>query len=245
MMKFDVVVGNPPFSVTTPGKKVGKRSIALYPTFFRRAVHNANCVAMVMPDTTTYVASEHNTFLVSSRAKSFVISQSYHKQMGIIIKTWYVIVDKSDTVPSNIKFTAKLDNENVLPIQKGKINLSTTEHRAIQDDVFSVPVIKAMTLKAMEIRFIRESDSKFRLQPGQFAVVFPLCVKDRGWARCEVVEGYGQCFNINTFYIVTNTKDHALQMKDVICSQSFVDQAVQLSGNCGTMGLGKFKKIKI
>lgn len=244
-MKFDFIVGNPPFSITNPGKTSGKRSVVLYPEFYRKAVLNSDCVAMVMPDTSNYAASAHNDFLLSSKAKAYPISQEMHDTMGIIIKTWYVIHYKGDNTPSNIVFTTNLENANDLPIQKGRVNLSTTEHVSEQNEVYSVPVVKGMTRKGMELRFIKESDAKFKLTDDKFAVVFPLCVQPHGWSHCEIVTGYGQCFNINTFYIVADTLDDAKKFKELICSESFISQANQLKGNSGTMGLEKFKKIKI
>ena len=244
-MKFDYVVGNPPFSMTNPGKTSGKRSIVLYPEFYKNAVLNADCVAMVMPDTSNYASSAHNDFLISSNAKAFEISQAMHDTMGIIIKTWYVISRKNDAEPSNIVFTSNLENGNNLPIQKGRINLSTTEHSDEKTEIYSVPTVKGMTRKGMEMRFIREQDAKFGLPLGKFAVVFPLCVQPHGWSHCEIVEGAGQCFNINTFFIVADTIEQAQQYKDIICSDVFIKQANDLKGNSGTMGLEKLKKIKI
>jgi hypothetical protein len=244
-MKFDYIVGNPPFSMTNPGKTSGKRSIVLYPEFYKNAVLNADCVAMVMPDTSNYASSAHNDFLISSNAKAFEISQAMHDTMGIIIKTWYVISRKNDVQPSNIVFTSNLENGNNLPIQKGRINLSTTEHSDEKTEIYSVPTVKGMTRRGMEMRFIREQDAKFGLPLGKFAVVFPLCVQPHGWSHCEIVEGAGQCFNINTFFIVADTIEQAQQYKDIICSDVFIKQANELKGNSGTMGLEKFKKIKI
>ena len=244
-MKFDYIVGNPPFSMTNPGKTSGKRSIVLYPEFYKNAVLNADCVAMVMPDTSNYASSAHNDFLISSNAKAFEISQAMHDTMGIIIKTWYVISRKNDAEPSNIVFTSNLENGNNLPIQKGRINLSTTEHSDEKTEIYTVPTVKGMTRKGMEMRFIREQDAKFGLPLGKFAVVFPLCVQPHGWSHCEIVEGAGQCFNINTFFIVADTIEQAQQYKDIICSDVFIKQANDLKGNSGTMGLEKLKKIKI
>ena len=109
-MKFDFVVGNPPFSTTNEGKQSGKRSVVLYPEFFKKSVALADCVAMIMPDTSNYVASAHNDFLIETNAKAFGISENMHAFMGIIIKTWFVVYNKSDTTPSNIFPTSSSDN---------------------------------------------------------------------------------------------------------------------------------------
>ena len=115
----------------------------------------------------------------------------------------------------------------------------------VYTDEFSVPVIKGMTRRGMEMRYIRECDAKYKLLPGQYAVVFPLCVQPHGWTHVEIVAGRGQCFNINTFYIVVDSIEAANDFKKIITSDEFISQANALKGNSGTMGLEKMKKIKI
>ena len=246
-MKFDLCLLNPPFSKTNEGKTSGKRSVVLYPDFFNIAHELADVVAIVMPDTTNYVGlAEHNKNLINRNGKAHPVSDEFHKMMDIIIKTWYVIVNKNDDTPSNINFTTSKENLNILPIKKGGINLSTVSGKSeIHSEEFPVKVVKGMTRRGMELRFIKSHEATNQLPVGKYAVVFPLCVQPHGWSHCEIVQGENQCFNINTFYIEADTLTEAEEFKRIITSESFIAQANSLKGNSGTMGLEKFKKIAI
>jgi hypothetical protein len=92
-MKFDVVVGNPPFSLA--GNKTGKKGGAkkLYPAFYEKAVVIADNVAMITPNT----QRQHISFNKFIRANTNKIIPIDDSAFSVNISTWCLIKDNSNT----------------------------------------------------------------------------------------------------------------------------------------------------
>ena len=198
-MKFDVVVGNPPFSKANEGKTANKKPVALYPKFYKWAVENADVVAMIIPSSDRKLGKGHNNLI---RKTANIISHIDPKLFnGIVIPMWYLISDKNDPNKANIDWVlngsvgnniAWTKGKTIMPIYKNKTGHHGTPAPASPDDI---TIYHKLSERSGLV--VKYSDPKFIPEPARFpqsgyAVLLPQTITDHGWSMVEVVACNGR-----------------------------------------------------
>jgi hypothetical protein len=228
-MKFDVVVGNPPFSKVGDGKQAGKRGQELYAQFYAWAIENSSMVAMVMPTTEKKVQKNHNQLLRSTANVIKHIDPDVFP--GIVMPMWYVISVKDNPVKqTNIVWTLDGTVGNNIPWVKGSVNM--TAHKNLVGDHLghAKPQKKSDILIYHKVNVTHGlvslyCDSKYVSQSALFpasgyAVLMPQTFNDTGWSQTEIVKCNGQQAAFNGMNIVfVKTKSQAEKLIEFMTTQ--------------------------
>ena len=240
-VKFDVVVGNPPFSA--PSKSTGRgMTHTLFNQFYRKSVEMANTVAMIMPSTDKLKHQAHND-LVKKTANviEFIDSNVFQ---GIGIDCWYVIFDGRDTTPG-IDWIYDRPQGNDLtwwrgPLQLGKVKPYLT-------DSGDVKVLVRINRNGIEEQYL--SDDEVRpsmLMPDSgYAVITPLQMSDKGWYVDVVKIDTKTTATANVFATYVDTEDQAHRLKEALISDEFIEYAKSFRGGMGAISLGKRKMLEL
>jgi hypothetical protein len=244
-MHFDAILTNPPFSKANAGKTSGKRSVNLYPRFYKMAIKLADVVSMIMPVSINKQMKEHNQLIKSTAHSIIDVSDDMQKQMKVIIKMWAVHYDKDKPANANIHFLSDKNEGNDIPFAKGKTNLSTIEWSDTKTNIHSKCVIKGLTRRGTEIKWCHPSDVKHTLPKNKYVVLLPLCIQEHGWSHIEIRKTNGEGINVNCYYILADTKRDAEIYLQKVTTPSFIRQAFHLKGNSNVMTIKSLKAIEL
>jgi hypothetical protein len=249
-MKFDCVVGNPPFSSHAEGKTAGKRGRELYIDFFKKSVEMADYVAMVMPTTNKKVQEKHNNLL---KEKANVIEFIPDDVFDVTMPMWYVVVNGTDQKP-NVSFDITNVVGNTIKWTKGKVNMTHykeltgghgEDNKAKSNDI---TIYHKLNNKGLVTKFGKRAnfkDHEFFPNTG-YAVLMPQTITDDGWSRTKIVKCSGDQVAFNGMSIVfTNTKAQAQKLIDVMSTKSFKDQANNVKQGFNNMNMSCLTAIKI
>jgi hypothetical protein len=250
-VKFDIVLGSPPFSSHGEGKSSGKRGRELYIDFFKRAVEMAPIVALVMPTTNKKVQEKHNNLL---KEKANVIEFISNDVFNVIMPMWYVLVDGSDKKP-DVTFDISGVVGNKVKWSKGKVNMTgykqrTGDHGKEQPDKEHTVTIyhKLNSKNGLVTKYGKPEDfKKHEYFPDTgYAVLMPQTITDNGWSTVEVVKCNGNQVAFNGMSIVfTETKEQAQQLIDVMNTESFKEQANNVKQGFNNMNISCLTAIQI
>lgn len=250
VMKFDVVVGNPPFSKPKEGKTAGKRAEELYTKFFVKALSIAPSVAMVMPTTNTKVQEKHNN-LLKEKANEIVFIEN--GVFDVSMPMWYVIVDGSGRTP-DVKFTIDTTG-NSIDWFKGNVNMTgykeITGHHGLTEPTDTTDVVIYHKLNSKEgliKKYGRRTEFKsFDFFPKSgYAVLMPQTITDKGWSVTEIVECTGNQVAFNGMNIVfCSTHEQATRLVEYMQTDNFVSQANKVKQGFNNMNLSCLKSIII
>jgi hypothetical protein len=250
-MKFDVVVGNPPFSAHGENKKAGKRGTEIYVEFFRKATEMAPVVAMILPTSDKKVQAKHNALLKEKANKIVYIDEKVFS--GITMPMWYVIVDGSEEKPT-VEFNIHGVTGNLINWQKGKVNMTAYKNltgghgQSAKTDAHDVIIYHKLNSSGLVIKYGQKtefSDCEFFPKSG-YAVLMPQTITDDGWSKVEIVECTGNQVAFNGMSIVfTKTKEQADNLVKVMNTDSFKQQANKVKQGFNNMNLSCLKAINI
>jgi hypothetical protein len=242
-VKFDVIVGNPPFSLA--GNKRGKKGNAkkLYPAFYEKAVGMADSVAMITPNTQRMLMS-FNKFIRANTNKIIPIDDS---TFPINISTWCLIKDSSDTNVDYIEWADLYE----MPDQKvrwakGKISV-TNDSNLLEDRGGPYTIFHKINLKGLHQSKTDIEFSKSKLFPENgYAVIMPQQMQNRGWSATEIVKCDGaQAATHGVSLAFVDTRDEAEHLVEYMKGKRFVEQALSHRGGFGCMSLTALKKINM
>jgi desulfoferrodoxin (superoxide reductase-like protein) len=242
-MKFDVVVGNPPFSLA--GNKTGKKGGAkkLYPAFYEKAVVIADNVAMITPNT----QRQHISFNKFIRANTNKIIPIDDSAFSVNISTWCLIKDNSNTNVDHIEWADLYE----MPDQKvrwakGKVHV-THDSNLLEDRKGPYTVFHKVNLKGLHQSKTDIEFSKLKLFPENgYAVIMPQQIQDRGWSATEIVKCDGAQAATNGVNLAfVDTRDEAEHLVEYMKGKRFVEQALSHCGGFRNMTLTALKKINM
>lgn len=242
-MKFDVIVGNPPFSLA--GGKSGKKGRAknLYPEFYEKSVNMAKYVAMIVPDTHRQNIS-FNSFV---RAHTNKIMPVKIGTFNVNISTWCLFKDGSETNLDHIDW-ADLQTipEQKVVWAKGKINVTTEKH-LLEDKGGKFTVYHKINGKGLHKTTTSDNVSDKKLFPATgYAVIMPQQIQQSGWTKTAIVKCNGLQAATNGVNIAfVQTKKEAEYLVEYMKSRSFIDQALANCGGMNNMTLGAMQKINM
>ncbi len=247
MKQFDIGLGNPPFSMTNPGKEAGKRSMDIYPEFYKLAVKHCGIVAMVMPNTKTRVNMEHNKFLKSTAYDVVDVTKSQMKEMGVIIKMWTVFHDKNKTANVEANFAnLTLASNKSRTFNKGKLNVSG-EGIILGDKsrTNKTPVYHAIHQSGPVLTYTNSIVPATKCLPTSgFAILTSMRINDNSW-NVFVVPCNGEAVNVNVYYVLAKNETEANNLKDKLLSDSFLSAAKSLRGNSNSITLSALNSLSI
>lgn len=254
-MKFDMIVGNPPFSKAGEGKTSGKRSEELYIQFYKWAVTRADIVAMVLPTTDKKLQKNHNDLLRQTANTITYIDDSVFP--GVTMPMWYVISNKNNTSrPNNISWVLDGSVGNDIPWFKGPINMTT--HKNIVGDhlgyaspqkpsdiliYHKVNATHGLVSLYCDKQYINEG----ALFPKTgYAVLMPQTFNDDGWSKVEIVKCNGKQTAFNGMNIVfVSKKDHGQRLIELMKTPEFIKEANKVKQGFNNMNLSCLRAIKL
>lgn len=254
-MKFDVIMGNPPFSKAGEGKIAGKRSEELYIQFYKWAIQRADIVAMVLPTTDKKLQKNHNDLLRQTANVITHIDASVFP--GVTMPMWYVIANKSvSTRPTNINWVLDGSVGNDIPWYKGPINM--TAHKNLvgdqlgyssprkQSDILIYHKVNA-THGLVSLWCDKKHVNEQALFPKTgYAVLMPQTFNDDGWSKVEIVKCNGKQSAFNGMNIVfVNKKEYAERLIDLMKTPEFIDEANKVKQGFNNMNLSCLRAIKL
>lgn len=230
-MKFDVVVGNPPFSKANEGSTAGKKAVNLYPTFFEMALGIADRIAMIMPRTDNQLQLEHNTNIVNN---AYAVEEVDERHFAIPTKPWVVYVDKNN--PTRIKNYLDSSINNDTKWMKGK--MPSGKH-LWEDSAGQYDVINAIHKTGPQLFKTNQYRKSATLPTTGYSVTFGITAN-----AVFVIPCTGQLIGVNVYSVWFNSLDAANDFSDKLQTM-FKDGSIDhLRGNNGVMTMATLKQIK-
>lgn len=251
-MRFNVGVGNPPFSAPKVGKTPGKRAEELYTKFFARTLDMCDTVAMVLPTTDQKVQKAHNDLL--KEHANYIIPIDPALFPGIAMDMWYVVCDHNDgNVYHNTEWALDGTGNNI-PWKKGGINMTdfkklTGGHGDSQSKFDSdITVYHKINEKGLVTVYARESVvSKIQRFPESgYAVLMPQTFNNNtGWSLTEIVKCTGRQAAFNGMNIVfTKTLKQAKDLVEHMKTPEFIAEGNRVKQGFNNMILSSLRSIK-
>ena len=242
-MRFDVVVGNPPYSLA--GNKTGKkgRSKNLYPDFYKKAVELSDNVSMIVPDTHRQHIS-FNEFIRENTNKIVPVDES---AFDVNIAIWCLIKDNSDTTVDNIIWADLYEiPDQKVKWAKGKVNV-TTESELLNDTGSAYTVFHKVNLKGLHQSKTDIEFSKIKLFPVDgYVVIMPQQMQNHGWSNTAIVKCDGTQTATNGVNLAfVTTKEEAEYLVEYMKKETFIEQALTHCGGMRNMTLGALQKINM
>lgn len=243
-MKFDVTIGNPPFSLVN--KKGGRgRGKDLYPDFYRNAITNSDVVAMIMPNTQQTVNKKHNDFLRETANR--IVPCKFD---GINLATWYVISDGSDSKP-DVEWIHNGQDQNNVNFAKGKLNVSSDVDCLKRDkkrkgDITVYHKVTGTTGLVIKYCSPKMVPKRKRFPESGYALLMPQAINDKGWSKTAIVKCTGNEAAMNGVNIAFfDTKKEAMKLRDYMKTEEYIENACKVRGGLGNMTLSAMKRVPI
>jgi len=242
-VKFDAVVGNPPYSLA--GNKTGKKGRAknLYPDFYKKAVALSDNVSMIVPNTHRQHIS-FNKFIRENTNKIIPVDES---AFDVNITTWCLVKNGSDTTVDDIDW-ADLHEipEQKVKWAKGKINV-TTESELLEDTGSTYTTFHKINLKGLHQSKTDIEVSKLKLFPTDgYVVIMPQQMQNSGWSDTAIIKCDGTQAATNGVNLAfVTTKEEAEYLVEYMKEENFIQQALTHCGGMRNMTLGALQKINM
>ena len=243
-VRFDAVVGNPPYSLA--GSKSGKKGRAknLYPDFYKKSVEIADHVSMIVPNTSR---QQHNSFNQFIRENTNKIKFIDDNAFDVNIAVWCLIKDGSDTNVDDIEWADLVElPEQKVKWAKGKINV-TTEADLLIDKPGKYTVYHKINSGGLIQTTTDIEISSLKLFPDSgYAVIMPQQIQNHGWTDTAIVECNGRQAATNGVNLAfLTTKEEAEYLVEYMKKENFVTQALTHCGGMRNMTLGAMQRINM
>jgi len=246
-MKFNVGLGNPPFSV--PNKKTGRGGTrSLYPDFYARAVDCCESVAMIMPSTHNRVAKEHNDKLRETANQIHHIDPKLFPTVARDM--WYVISDGSNSKP-DVDWLFDGENNNTLELAKGKLHVTADKALLTRDtkNENDVTVYHKVTGKTgLVTKYCEQHKVGLgkRFPNTGYAVLMPQQLTKKGWPATFIVKCDGNQAAMNGMNIAfLENKKEAQRLDAYMKTPDFINSALKYVGGMGNMTLAAMKRVNM
>lgn len=244
-MKFDYVVGNPPF---TDGRLNGCE--ALYPKFYKMAIGMADKVAMIMPSTQkNQKQPSHNQFI--HETANFVVDIPKEDFPNVDIPMWIVYAN-SKNPERGVKFNSmEREFKNNTNWSRGKLDITKMTKKMLdagfifdsKTGTHNIPVEECkhpvfwkfgtaeqnyeMISIMLPLEFLFTTKNFVSQHDSGFVVCFPQRFEDNGWRNYHIID----CEKTGPFAIASNcytahfrTMDEAERFVQFTKSEWFIEQ---------------------
>jgi hypothetical protein len=225
-MKFDVVLGNPPFSKANEGK-TSTRKKNLYPHFFEWTIKNSDMGAMIMPQTQKQVQEKHNRNIVDNCYEVMMIEDSVFK---IATSVWCVFFDKkTDKRIEDFTVKTKMNSFNW---KKGKMSSSAKDWQSLD----GYEVIHSVRKDGLIILKSKKFNPNAALPSDGFAVVLGITANKTFIIPCK-----SQMFGGNVYTVWFKTKKEAENFQKKLDKK--INEIDHLRGNMGVLTINGLEQI--
>jgi hypothetical protein len=227
-LKFDVVVGNPPFSKANEGKAHTKK-VNLYPEFFSIALNLSRFILMIMPRTDNQVQQSHNKQIVENVTEIIEIDDDV---FNIATSVWCLVVDKSKK--KKIEDFTNKEIKNDIKWVKGRLTSSSKDWETDSgyDVIHSVQKSGPVILKTDKLK-------KTAVLPTTgFLVVFGITCN-----KSFVIESRGQMSGVNVYSVWFEDKVDADDFQNKLNIK--FKEIDHLRGNMGVMTVSTLSQIDL
>lgn len=243
-VRFDAIVGNPPYSLA--GNKKGKKGRAsnLYPDFYKKAVGMADYVSMIVPDTHRQGTNTFNQFIREHTNKIIPIDDD---AFDVNIATWCLVKDGSDTNVDDIDWADLVElPEQKVKWAKGKINV-TTEAEMLVDKPGKYTVYHKINSSGLIQTTTDIEIPKLKLFPNTgYVVIMPQQIQNHGWTDTAIIECNGTQAATNGVNLAfLSTKEEADYLVEYMKQERFVKQALDNCGGMRNMTLNAMQRINM
>lgn len=230
-MKFDVVVGNPPFSDAGQKKNNVGNTKSLYDKFYKKSVEISRSVYMIMPDTTKQQRTTHNNYLKNTAYSMFKIESDV---MDVTTKMVYVCYDEAKQANVAHMFT-KFDVGNSVPFQKGKGGnaIPGSKNKFVRSVLKTGVDIISTGLDRDSAKITKNN-----------VVFFSLRLNDSGFNVDVLDQAMGMIVGVNVYYIECDSADEAGKYAEMIKSPDFFQPLFSKRGNSNIITLAALKNAK-
>lgn len=238
-VKFDVILGNPPFS---DGRSkmggAGGRGKDMTPKFFAKALELADTVAMVMPNTQWLVKRYHNALIKEHASAVIPVSDAHLKEMGVAQEMWVVITGHEGS--ADVSFIADETGNSIDWRASAFIQTnykgSITESESSDSDAvihFREPkdpsgfVTKYIPTSKLDKLSVKSDYSVIAFPTSGYAVILPRSVtKERGHAGVRIVECGSrlQVASKECKIVFTDTIEQAERLVEVLRKPETIDE---------------------
>lgn len=245
-MKFDLVIGNPPFSDTGDKQQGRGRTKNLYPEFYKWAVDHADTVAMIMPQTNSKIMKDHND-LIREADDIVVIDPNVFE--GVNISMWTVYSGTGQKNKFKFEWKGSFEEKNDI-FFKGKLNVGTQKHMLQREKKRrgDATIFWKVTKSGVTVRYHSRKEIKksWLLPSSGYCVLMPQSIQKYGWSETEIVKMDGNQVAGNGMSIAHfKTKKAAKEFVEWMKTDSFIDQALKVVGGMGCMTMGALRTIEI
>jgi hypothetical protein len=243
-VRFDVIVGNPPYSLA--GSKTGKKGRAknLYPDFYKKSVEMADYVSMIVPNT---ARQQHNSFNQFIRENTNKIKFIDDDAFDVNISTWCLIKDGSDTNVDDIDWADLVElPEQKVKWAKGKVNV-TTEADLLVDKPGPYTIYHKINGSGLLQTTTDIEISELKLFPDSgYVVIMPQQIQNHGWTDTAIIKCTGKQAATNGVNLAfLSTKEEAEYLVEYMKKDNFVSQALTHCGGMRNMTLGAMQRINM
>lgn len=247
-VKFDAIIGNPPYSLA--GNKTGKRgrAVTLYDKFYKKSVELSSIVYMIVPDTSRNTQSFNNFIQnIDNCNKVIPIDDNV---FDINQKVWCLVKDKNCKSPKAIKIEDVKWIPNEFPKQrvqwsKGKLNVTGNRNllKNIEGEYTVYHKINGKGCIKYSSEFI---DPKKCFPSDGYAVIMPQQIQKNGWTRTDIIKCDGKQSAMNGVNLAfVKTKEEAEYLVKYMKSDKFINQALSYCGGQNNVKLGTLKLINM
>jgi len=227
-MKFDLILGNPPFSKANEGKTAGKKSVNLYPEFFKMSLEKSDRVAMIMPRTDKQQQKDHNKRIVGNANSILSIGPEV---FNIATDVWCVFADKNNT--DKIEDYTRVEVKNDIEWFKGKMTSSKKHWETKRGH----PVIHAIHQSGPQILQSKVMKKSTTLPDHGYSVMFGITAGSTHIVKCE-----SQLVGVNVYSVWFKTKKEATEFKKALDDK--LTDIDHLRGNMGVITIQGLKQIE-
>lgn len=256
-MKFDYVVGNPPFSEGRADGKGGKSSNdLLYVKFFNMAFELSDNVAMIIPSTISKKMKAHNEFIKG--VCTFYKEIEKEKFPGPTIDMWYLICLSGSEV-CDIPFTIASKPKNNIKWGRGKIDTFTLKKQASAlgygDDFMGftqrvnendVIAYHKITQEAGLVEVFIPAElvpNNKRFPNSGYVVLIPQTMTDNGWMSTELVKCSGQSCFLNLKTVFFDNEDAAKRFQEFMKTDEFINEAKKVRAGFNQLTISGLQSI--
>lgn len=241
-MKFDLVLGNPPFSKVGDGSVTGKgKKSLLYPKFLKLAIESAPCGAMIMP-TTVMPNRDNQEHIDTIKENAYYIenlSEQEVKQMNVGIEMWTVYWGRKGDVSEHF---GSMEAANDLDIQTGSARLGNHNQSPVKTKTHAKKVIRSILKDGIDE--VWTDYNKTPLNAGWY-LLLTRRVTTNGFNSAVVkLDGTLQCGS-NIRYISVPTKKEGKRLEEILNSEYYVESVLPLTTHAGNITVAAMRSVKI
>ena len=243
-MKFDVGLGNPPFSeVGATGTTGSGMKSLLYPKFFKIATEVCKVGAMIMPPTkVNHSQIKHHNELIKSIAHEIIhVSEEEKNNMGVGIDMWTIYWGSEGNVNEHF---IEQDVKNDVDWQRGKPRFSNINMSEKKTGTHKVLSIKSILQEGPV--FIYSDIVKYIQKKGWY-VVFNFEVNGAKGFNTSVIKLDGKTqLGSNIRYVKFDTKKDAIEFESKMNAPDFIAACHEAAGTIRkTVTIGALRSIAI